>query len=234
MRLGAFRFSPRLIPTLAAAAAVAATLWLATWQAHRAEEKEARQALYDARFREMPLELTGSVPSAEPLLYRRVSASGTWVPEGQIYVDNQVHQGRAGFVVVTPLRLASGDALLVNRGWVARSSEYPRAPGVEAARGAAHVTGVAVVPPKRVLELSPNTVEGDVWQNLSIDRYRDSKRMKVLPVVMLADVPGPGLVAVRETVDAGVARHREYQLTWLSLALTVTALWIILNLRRSP
>jgi surfeit locus 1 family protein len=233
LRLGAFRFTPRLVPTLAAAAAVAATLWLALWQSHRAEEKEARQAMYDARQREMPVELTGSVPSPEPLLYRRVTASGTWVPEGQIYIDNQVHEGRAGFVVVTPLRLASGDALLVNRGWVERSREYPRAPRVAAAGGAARVTGLAVVPPKRVLELSTNTVDGDVWQNLSIGRYREAMHMRVLPVVLLADEPGQGLVAVRETMDAGAAKHREYELTWLSLAFTVAALWIVLNLSKS-
>jgi surfeit locus 1 family protein len=51
-------------------------------------------------------------------------------------------------------------------------------------------------------------------------------------VVVLADDAGAGLVAIREQPDAGVAKHREYALTWFSLAITVAALWIVLNLRK--
>lgn len=233
MRFGPFSFAPRLLPTLAAAALIAATLWLGRWQTHRAQEKETRQALFEARLRETPVQLTGSVPSAEPLLYRRVRASGEWIPEGQIYIDNQVRDGRAGFFVVTPLRLApGGDAVLVNRGWIARSSDYPRPPAAAVPRGVVDVTGLATVPPRRVLELSGDTIAGDVWQNLSLERYRDARRINVLPVVVLADAAGVGLVPVREQPDAGVAKHREYALTWFSLAVTALALWIGLNLRK--
>jgi surfeit locus 1 family protein len=214
-------------------ALIAATLWLGRWQTHRAQEKEARQALFEARLRETPVRLTGSVASAEPLLYRHVRASGEWIPEGQIYIDNQIRDGRAGFFVVTPLRLApSGDAVLVNRGWIARSSEYPRPPAVAVPRGVVEVTGLASLPPRRVLELSGDTIAGNVWQNLSIERYRGARGLNVLPVVVLADAAGEGLVPIREQPDAGVAKHREYALTWFSLAITTLALWIALNLRK--
>lgn len=223
-----------MLPTLAAAALVALTLWLGRWQTHRAEEKEARQALFDSRMRETPVQLTGSVGSAEPLLYRRVRAAGEWLPDGQIYIDNKVHEGRAGYFVVTPLRIAgSADALLVNRGWIARTLDYPRPPAVPVPRGEVTVTGLATLPPRRVLELSGDTVAGDVWQNLSIERYREARKMSVLPVVVLADDAGTGLAAIRERPDAGVAKHREYALTWFSLAVTALVLWIVLNLRRA-
>jgi surfeit locus 1 family protein len=94
------------------------------------------------------------------------------------------------------------------------------------------VTGLATLPPRRVLELSGETIAGDVWQNLSLERYRDIRRINVLPVVVLADAPGEGLVAIREQPDAGVAKHREYALTWFSLAITTLALWVGLNLRK--
>jgi surfeit locus 1 family protein len=145
-----------------------------------------------------------------------------------------VHDGRAGFSVVTPLRLAgSNAAVLVNRGWIARSADYPKPPPAAAPRGAVQVTGLASLPPRRVLELSANTISGDVWQNLSIERYRDVRRIDVLPVVVLADDGGTGLVPIREQPDAGVAKHREYALTWFSLAFTTIVLWIALNLRKT-
>jgi surfeit locus 1 family protein len=93
-------------------------------------------------------------------------------------------------------------------------------------------SGIATLPPARFLELGAQPVSGNVWQNLTIERYRAVAKAPVLPVVMLADVPGEGLAAVREAPDAGVAKHREYALTWFSLAATAAALWIVMNLKR--
>lgn len=234
MRWAAFSFTPRLVPTIGALALIALTLWLGRWQTHRGDEKEERQALFEARLHEMPVQLTGSVPSADPLLYRRVTARGRWVPEGQIFVDNQVHEARAGFYVVTPLRLEGRkEAVLVNRGWIARGAQYPRPPDAAVSAEPAEVHGLATLPPKRYLELSGETVSGNVWQNLSIERYRARTSIDILPILVLAENPGPGLVAIHETPDAGIARHREYALTWFSLAATTAVLWIALNLRRA-
>lgn len=214
---------------------LALLVWLGRWQAERAEEKQGRQALLEARMAEAPLSLTGAVPSAEPLLYRRVRAAGEWIPEGQVFLDNQMHAGRVGFHVVTPLRLQGRrEAVLVNRGWIARDAQqYPRAPQVAVPAGVQEVRGLATVPPARYLELGAETITGNVWQNLSLARYRERMRIDVLPVVVLADEPAPGLAAVRETPNAGVAKHREYSLTWFALAATTLVLWLVLNTRRS-
>lgn len=220
--------------TAAAAAFIALTLYLAFWQVGRAEEKSGRQALFEARLADAPVRLTGSVPSADALMYRHVRASGEWLAERQVFIDNQIREGRAGFHVVTPLRLGgSGDAVLVNRGWIARSSAYPRPPEVDVPRGRVEVSGLATRPPARYLELSPDTIAGNVWQNLTIERYRGVTGLAVLPIMVLMDSPPPGLAAVREKPDAGIAKHREYALTWFALAATALVLWIALNLRRA-
>ncbi|MGZ5597925.1 MAG: SURF1 family protein [Usitatibacter sp.] len=232
MRIGAFTFSPGLWPTVGAVALIALTLWLARWQTERGDEKAARQSLLEARIHDPAVVLSGAVAQAEPLLYRRVRASGEWIPAGQIFVDNQVLDGKAGFDVVTPLRLAGGDgAVLVNRGWVARGPEYPRAPAVPVPAGRVEVSGTASLPPRRFLELSADTVAGGVWQNLSIERYRERFAIPVLPVVILSEGE-PGLVPIHESPDSGEAKHREYALTWLSLAVTTLVLWLALNVKR--
>ena len=218
---------------MAAVAFIALTVSLGRWQVNRAQEKTDRQALFDARMNETPLRLTGSVPSAEPLMYRRVRAAGAWIAERQIFVDNQIREGRAGFHVVTPLAIdGSRDAVLVNRGWIARGPEYPRPPQVEVPPGRVEVTGIASRPPARFLELGRETVSGNAWQNLSIERYREATGLSVLPVVILADAPAPGLAAVREKPDTGAAKHQEYALTWFSLAITAFVLWVVLNLKK--
>jgi surfeit locus 1 family protein len=233
VRIGAFRFAPRLVPTLAAAAMLALLLSLGRWQVMRAEEKEARQSLFDMRMKSPPFKLSGPVADPPALLYRRVQAEGRYRADGQVFIDNRMHEGRAGFHVVTPLELdGKGATVLVNRGWVARTADYPRPPPVPVPDGRVGVSGIATTPPARVLELSSETITGNVWQNLSIARYRERTRLDVLPFVVLAATPAPGLAAVQETPDAGVAKHREYALTWFALAATVAGLWIALNLRR--
>jgi surfeit locus 1 family protein len=231
--MGPLSFDPRPVPTIAAVLVVALTVSLGRWQMHRAEQKQAIQVLLEARMQEAPVDLTGPVPSAEPLLFRHVHARGEWLPSAQLFIDNQVHDGRAGFAVITPLRLQGSQAVaLVNRGWIARGPGYPRAPRVEVPAGPVDVRGLATVPPARFLELSGETVTGDVWQNLSIARIRDRLRLDALPVVILADPPAPGLAAFTERPDAGIAKHREYELTWFAMAATVVVLWLALNTRR--
>src|SRR5690242_12906910 len=130
MRMGSFAFKPGRWPTVGALLLIALTVYLGIWQTNRGDQKEERQRLLEARARETPVLLTGSVPSAEPLLYRRVRASGEYEAAGQIYLDNQVMNGRAGYFVVTPLTLRDRAVVLVNRGWIARGPSYPQPPRV--------------------------------------------------------------------------------------------------------
>lgn len=227
-------FAPGLVPSAAAFALIALTLWLGNWQDRRAEEKSVRQALLEARVAAPPVTLAGAGSTAQDLLFRRVRAEGRFLPGEQIFIDNRIHGGRAGYHVMTPFRIgASGAIVLVNRGWVARSAAYPAPPAVAVPEEERVVAGLAVLPPARFLELSPDTVDGSVWQNLSIERFAKLTKAPVVPVVLLASPPGEGLVAVEERPDAGIAKHREYSLTWYSLAATVAVLWVFLNLRRT-
>jgi len=234
VRVGPREFAPAFWPTLGAALLVSLTVFLARWQTDRGDEKQARQSLYEARMHEPAVDL-GAGADPEALLYRRARATGEYVASGQIFIDNQVHEGRAGFLVVTPLRLAGADAaVLVERGWVERTAAYPATPAVAVPAGRVVATGIVALPPRRYLELSADTISGDVWQNLSIDRYRERSGGKLLPFVLAADTAPEGLTAIRERPDAGVERHREYALTWYAFAATTLALWVALNLRRRP
>ena len=220
------------MPTLAAVAMIALTVSLGRWQTGRAAEKAALQATYDARSGEAPVVIGGDSGPAEALLYRRVRVSGTWKPEGQVFIDNRIHEGRAGFHVVTPLRVAgSSRVVLVNRGWIERTAAYPAPPTVTTPSGEGEVSGLAALPPKRYLELSSETVAGNVWQNLSLARYAERMRVDLVPVVVMADA-SPGLAPVREKPDTGIERHQEYALTWYSLAVTLAALWTFYSFRK--
>jgi surfeit locus 1 family protein len=232
-------FHPRLIPTLAALGALAATLYLATWQQGRAAEKRALQTAYEQRSTMPPLTLSGADArmDAQSARFRHATVSGEWLASGQIFVDNKFEQNAVGYHVLTPLRIAGTQRyVLVNRGWVSRGVNYPLPPNVAVESGEVNARGTLAVPTSKFLELGRDTVSGSVWQNVTIERYRAATKLDVLPVVLLASPADAGLRVVTEQPDAGVAKHVEYMLTWYSLALTIAVLWIALNLkiRRDP
>ena len=228
-----FRFSPSLLPTLAALATVALTVYLGQWQQGRAAEKRGLQAQYEARAHEPAVVLDAT--SRDPALqYRQAVGEGEWQGTNQVYVDNKVKHERAGYYVITPLKLAGSTTyVLVNRGWIARTASYPLPPKAETPTGQVKVAGLLSVPTQKFLELSPQSVQGEVWQNLTVERFREATKLDVLPYVLLTQDTAAPLAAVSEKPDARVEKHIEYMLTWYSLAATAIVLWLVLNTKIS-
>lgn len=102
---------------LAVAAMVCASLGF--WQLGRAGEARALMERVALAANEAPIRLRTSDAARESLRYARVEVAGRYVPERQILVDNIVHEGTAGYDVLTPFEpLDGGPWLMVNRGWI--------------------------------------------------------------------------------------------------------------------
>ena len=232
LRLSAIRFEPSLVPTLAAFCVLSLTLYLGHWQQGRAAEKQAMQIEFERRTAAMPVLLGAAISDPNVFRYARAIARGEWVASGQIFLDNKFHNEAVGFHVITPLKIAGTDRyVLVNRGWVARGAGFPAPPAIPVPAGSVEVEGVLMLPGTRFLELAQTTVQGNVWQNLTIERYRAASKLDVLPLVLLAKTADMPLKPVAERPDARAEKHIEYMLTWYSLAATVVVLWVALNVK---
>ena len=226
--------------TLAAAAGIAATLALANWQLNRAHEKEARGARLEQLAKDPAVALGAEEVKAAELEWRRVVARGRFEPRHAVFVDNRIHRGVAGYHVVMPLDLGKTRAgesryVLVNRGWIAGSPVRGAAPQVRTPEGIVEITGTAVVPTKRFLELSDDVTQGSVWQNLTIERYRAAMPVAVQPVLIRQESPlDDGLVREWEAPDLGVDKHYGYAFQWLALGATLLVFYLVTHVRRSP
>jgi surfeit locus 1 family protein len=100
---------------LLALAALFATL--GTWQWRRADESRAVAESFAAGAAALPLTVAPPDLASDTLRFRRVELHGEYAPEHQFLLDNVVHDGVAGYQVLTPARL-DGTWLLVNRGWL--------------------------------------------------------------------------------------------------------------------
>ncbi|GIX27805.1 MAG: SURF1-like protein [Burkholderiales bacterium] len=231
-----FSFRPPGWATLAAAAGVALTLALGNWQLDRASQKEALQLRLERLSREPPVRLSGAPAHPEDLKLRRVEVRGEFAARETFYVDNRVYRGRAGYYVVTPLRIAGSDTyVLVNRGWVAGTGRRETLPEVKTPAGTVTVTGIAMPGRERVMALSNDPAEGRVWQRIDVERFRQRFPHPLLPIVVQqGGAADDGLVRDWPPFDLGIERHKAYALQWFAFAATILVLYIVLNAKRKP
>ncbi|WP_310963559.1 SURF1 family cytochrome oxidase biogenesis protein [Nocardioides terrisoli] len=95
---------------------------LGQWQFHRLEERRQsnHQIASNLNAPPVPVDMLlkpGRAPSAE-IEWRRVTVHGTYDDAHAVVLKYQTRNGAAGVDVVTPLRTASGAAVLVDRGWM--------------------------------------------------------------------------------------------------------------------
>jgi len=232
------RRRPRALPTLAAIVAIVVFVAAGNWQGRRMHEKEALRAQLDAAAKADPIALT-ALPSQSDwasLRYRPVVVTGEYDARRQIFVDNKVHAGRAGFHVVVPLVLPDGRAVLVNRGWIAQGASRAVLPDAPLPSGEVSVRGRLALPAVGYLELSAEAAPGAVWQNLDPGRFAVATGRAVLPVVVevtTPPVPDDGLVRDWPAPDFGVEKHRIYMLQWYALAALAAGLWLFFFVHRS-
>jgi surfeit locus 1 family protein len=226
-------FRPRALPTLAAITAIVVCVAAGTWQRERFRAKEALRARFDAAAHAAPIALAGLPPDSDwpALRYLPVVATGEFVTSRQILIDNKVHAGRAGYDVVTPLALADGRMVLIDRGWTPQLASRSQLPTVPPPTGVVSVRGRIVLPPG-YFELRRAQPAGAVWQNLDPERYSAATGLHVLPVVIEATaepVPDDGLVREWPLPDFGAERHRIYMVQWYLFAALGAAIWIWFN-----
>lgn len=229
----------RFLVLLAALAGVALAARLGLWQLSRAAEKEAQQAALESRGQEPPLasaSLAHSPDEAAAQQHRRITLQGRWIGARTVFLDNRAMDGRAGFIVVTPLALPDGDAVLVQRGWAPRdAAERTRVPPVASPEGVVTVEGRVAAPPSRLYELGAEG-QGAIRQNLDLDAFARETGLRLRPLsVQQADgaaADADGLLRHWPAPAFDVHKHYGYAFQWFALAALITGLYVWFQLVR--
>ena len=200
---------------------------LGFWQLRRLEERRLDNAVGESRFEAEPVDLGTLIEAAgsddESLEYRRATATGVFRPEDEVLIRSQVHQGGAGFHVITPLLREDGSAALVNRGWIPLVLD--QAPVSEAPPPGGTVTVEGWVRPGQTRgSLGPtDPAEGRLvtMSRVDIARIQQQVRYQLDPVYLSllegdeAELPIP---AAAPTFD-DEGSHLAYAIQWFSFAL---------------
>jgi surfeit locus 1 family protein len=211
------RWWPLGVSLLLAGVGIAAGVW----QTGRGHAKEMLRDRYEAMLRDAPVTLDAASRDGVALDLRRVTVRGHWLSERTVFLDNRVLHGRAGFHVLTPLRIEGSERLLlVNRGWVAVGADRAQLPPVPTPADVVGVEGVARTLPATAFRLGEDAPGSRIWQAVEAGRVAQAFGPAMLPLlVQQTSDSADGLVREWDRPDFGIDKHRGYALQWFALAL---------------
>ena len=100
------------------AGATATCVRLGFWQLARMRYKHSLHAAQRALLARPPLELEHGLPSTPPETGSRVHLRGLWDLSTHLLLSGRTHLGAAGVSLASAVRLANGEQVLVERGWL--------------------------------------------------------------------------------------------------------------------
>ncbi len=230
---------PRLVPTLATVLLLPVLISLGFWQLHRADVKRALEEAYAQRARAPALDLARVERWDESRLrYRRARVRGRYLAGRQILLDNQVHEGRAGYHVLTPLVPGAGEhCVLVDRGWIPAPGDRSRVPEPGVPAGTVSVRGLLDQAPEPGIRLGTAVTEPVRWPLVVpwVDPAALALHLGCRPAPLVLkldpDLAG-GFVRDWQPVSLQPEKSVSYAVQWFAMAVMLVVIYLALHLRR--
>jgi len=158
-RFKSYIFAPTLFGALLTIICIVLFIKFGLWQYHKATIKQDIQARYNAAVTAEGLDFPATLMredegAIEALKYQKVKATGYYLAQYTVLLDNQTEQNRVGYHVITPLKLAESEAIvLVNRGWIEGNATHAELPDVSTPQSLQNISGQVWVPSTRYFTL---------------------------------------------------------------------------------
>jgi len=209
------RLGRRDVAGLLVALAVAALCArLGVWQLDRLRQRRERNAVTRAALGLPQLEATGAL-TLDSARGRRLHARGVYDYAGERLWRPRAYEGVPGVALITPVKLADGSAVLVDRGWAPSPDAYHIDQRAYREPDTADVVGIGMAAPRGRGDVDPA-------------KLRDSLPYPLLPFILqqlppstaLHRPPPPRLVRW-PLPDLGDGPHLSYAIQWFSFAVII-------------
>jgi surfeit locus 1 family protein len=216
--------------------AFALLIGLGVWQVQRLQWKENLIATVNVRIGAAPVALDEALRSSvDDAEWRHVSVSGTFLHDREVYLFGQSKEDAngdsgVGVDVITPLRQANGDVVLVDRGFVPQDKKDPATRAAGQVPGSVTITGVL----RASQEPGYFTPVANARDRMVF--ARDVPAIAALagvkparPIVIQADAtPNPGGWPLGgQTVVDFPNNHLQYAITWFALAFIAMVFYLL-------
>jgi len=230
------QFKANLFLTILAILVLALLINLGNWQLSRAQDKQDILDLQAARLNLKPVGLSTVELTDNSLRYLPVSMTGELDTAQQLLIDNQVKKGRTGYFVLTPLKLESGGAILVNRGWVPTGLDRSLLPDVKLSESLVSLIGKLDHFPSVGIKLKGADELTIGWPSVTqvVDIKKVSARLgyDVLPYQVLLNNEEPnGYDRDWVPMKMGPEKHHGYAFQWFALATAWVVIYFVLTIK---
>lgn len=243
IRIGRYSVTADYKLFLLMALAMPLTIGLGVWQIQRGQEKSQLQQAFDRTFNTAPVSLETLYPlehqARSQLYYRPIKVSGRFDNERTLFLDNQTHEGRAGFHVITPLLLATGEAILVNRGWVPlKPANRNHLPTIEPVMTPLTLTGFLKQPSDAPFLLKEQSFNTPHWpllvQALELDKFQSLFPYPLLDwlVLLHPNEVQYGFVRAWKPISMPAEKHYAYAFQWFALCIALLVIFLVTHTRR--
>ncbi len=220
-----------ILTSLLVIAGAALCIRLGFWQLDRLAWRRSFNARVEDQINAPVMDLNQTLPVDQlyDMEYRQVTVKGHFDNTQEITLRNQVYDSRLGVHVFTPLILdGSGQAILVERGWIPAADSAPQARTKYDEPGLVTVSGVL----RRGLDtpdfggvpnptLAPGETHLDAWNYINLKQIQAQTTLQLLPVyIQQAPETGQPEYPVREVVMPEITEgpHEGYAIQWFSFA----------------
>ncbi|MBY3300340.1 SURF1 family protein [Rhizobium laguerreae] len=207
--------------------ALAILISLGSWQVERLHWKEGLIADIAARQAASPVPLAdieAMAAAGGDIEYRKVTATGRYINNKERHFF-ATWRGQTGFYVYTPLELADGRILFVNRGFVPYDNKEPEMRMQGQLTGEQTVTGLAreKLPGKPSWVLPDNDIAKNIFYWKDLDVMAESvglEKASVIAFFVDADsTPNPAGLPIGGVTQVDLPNdHLQYAFTWYGLA----------------
>jgi len=239
VKIGPYRFAPRLIPTLAMLVLLPLLLSLGFWQLDRAQQKRLLLQKFQMRQHLPPFLSLAEINAKADIRYYPIRLQGIFDNSHSLLLDNQFYQHQPGYYVITPfLPLHQTKAILVNRGWIPQQGLRTLLPKIPVAIGIQEIQGLIQIPTAKPFTLGPIADStGWPWRIETLQLAPIQRRLgyEIAPFVVLLN-PSATVSFKREWLPVNTAmppqRHVAYAVQWFALALTLLIIYLVVNTKR--
>lgn len=233
-------WSKRLVKLLASALLIAAAcVALGIWQIARLHQTEQYNAAVRSGLSAAPEPMDTLLPDGvEPdsVRYRRAEAIGTYDVAHEFVLYGRTQADQAGNHLLTPLVLADGSAIVVDRGWVPLDVDQPGSMEGAPPSGEVDVVGVLFAseggPPSSI----GNAITAETTlSKVDLARIQSQLPYRVAPLYLLLQHQAPaqsGTLPIPSPLpELSNGPHLDYAIQWFTFATIALVGFLVLALR---
>ena len=206
---------------------------LGIWQIERGQTKTQIMSEFENKLTKEPIYL-----NAESKKWDRVLVSGKWENKKQLLIDNVIHQGIAGYKVLTPLRIDETNKLiLVDRGWIKQNKFRDQLPDIQIPDDFESVSGT-LEQPELGLVLSDELISNNwpkISQTKNVKVISKAYKEEIFPMILLADpLLKNSLEYIKITpTNMTPIKHYGYSSQWFLMFIVLCFMYIWYGLSRN-